>query len=172
MRAGLCILVGLMAAVFPGALFGHGVEVFDLSPESGPVCAVVFHYSTGEPISYASVKLYPPSGRVQNGESLVSITDRNGVFSFVPDEAGEWRVDMEDGMGHKGSIVVNTGAVLDTSAAGKSPATTGARPPLVFNVALGLSLLLNVFGVWHFLGVISRQRKTRFQTAEAGHAYK
>jgi nickel transport protein len=170
------LLCALMAGlVFPAGVFGHGVEVYDImrsdlmgsdhSAEGPPLCAVYFKYSTGEPISYARVKLYPPSALERNVESLVSITDRNGVFSFLPDEEGAWRVDMEDGMGHKGTITVN--AAFRPDAAGEPAAaikTAGSRPPLVFNIGLGLSLLLNIFGIWYVAG-------RRGKTAEAGNAH-
>jgi hypothetical protein len=53
-------------------------------------CAVTlyFKYSTGEPMSFAKVKLYPPM--YPEREILSSITDRNGLFGFIPDETEEW----------------------------------------------------------------------------------
>jgi nickel transport protein len=146
------LLAGL---VFPMGVFGHGVEVYDLTGGEGrPVRTIYFKYSTGEPISFAKIKLFPPSTRGKDVESLVTITDRNGIICFVPDESGEWRVDMEDGMGHKGSI--NVTAALDgpdaAADAGKGAKTPEGRAPLVFNIALGLSLLANIFGVWFLAG--------------------
>ena len=143
------LAVGLL---LPAYIFGHGVEVYDISGEDRPVRIVYFKYSTGEPVSFAKIKIFPPSTRDRNVESLVSITDRNGIFCFIPDEEGEWRVDMEDGMGHKGTIPVNAvfgqdGAAAEPESAGK----TSGRAPLVFNIVLGLSLLANIFGVWYLL---------------------
>ncbi|MDR2802939.1 MAG: hypothetical protein LBB22_01455 [Treponema sp.] len=140
--------------VLPAYIFGHGVEVYDISREYRLVRVVYFKYSTGEPISFAKIKLFPPSTVEKNVESLVSITDRNGNFCFIPDEEGDWRVDMEDGMGHKGSIVVN--AVFEQGGDQIEPERGGGRTaghiPLAFNIALGLSLLLNIFGGWYLLG--------------------
>ncbi|MDR0409701.1 MAG: hypothetical protein LBH18_04815 [Spirochaetaceae bacterium] len=152
---------------FPAFLFGHGVEVYDLGSEEKPVRAVYFKYSTGDPVSFAKIKLYPPSTRDKNVESLVSITDRNGFFCFSPDEAGEWRVDMEDGMGHKGTInvAVSCSVVEEAAAAENKPAA--GRVPLPLGAALGLSLLANVFGIW-FLAA----RAKRAAQGGQGYAHK
>jgi nickel transport protein len=99
-------------------------------------------------------------------ESLVSITDRNGVFCFAPDEQGEWRVEMEDGMGHKGSITVNAAAIPEAAPGVEAGAGTGGRAPLVFNILLGLSLLANIFGGWYLVGL--KRRKA----AEVSDAHK
>jgi nickel transport protein len=154
---GFSLFVLAFGLVLPAYVFGHGVEVYDLSAEDRPVRTVYFKYSTDEPVSFARIKLYPPSTREGNVESLVSITDRNGLFCFIPDEEGEWRVDMEDGMGHKGSISVNSvfsGEAPDAESGG-GPGNA-ARPPLAFNIALGISLLLNIFGLWHILAARRR----------------
>jgi nickel transport protein len=148
-RRAILLFVPVFGLVFPALVFGHGVEVGDLSGDAAAVRYVRFMYSTGEPVSYARIKLYPPSTVGANVESLVSITDRNGIFCFVPDEEGDWRVDMEDGMGHKGSITV--GGVSGVGAADAPPApvkSEGNRPPLAYNIVLGLSLLANIFGGW------------------------
>jgi uncharacterized GH25 family protein len=49
---------------------------------------------------FAKVKVFPPSS--PDAPARESIADRNGYFSFVNDEPGEWRLTAEDGMGHKG----------------------------------------------------------------------
>jgi nickel transport protein len=107
-------------------------------------------------MAFAKIKMYPPSTMERNVESLVSITDRNGMFSFIPDEEGEWRVDIEDGMGHKGSITVNAG----TPTGGAEAASTGSsgKLPLSVSIILGLSLMLNIFALWFFAGKAKRMR--------------
>jgi nickel transport protein len=156
--------------VFPAYIFGHGVEVYDLSAEDRPVRTVYFKYSTGEPVSFAKIKIYPPSTRGKNVETLVSITDRNGIFCFIPDEAGEWRVDMEDGMGHKGTI--NVAAFAENAAPDiEAEKELGpGRPPLALKIVLGLSLLANIFGGW--LIAASGRRKAAAESAGGGDAYK
>ncbi|MDR3356164.1 MAG: DUF4198 domain-containing protein [Spirochaetaceae bacterium] len=141
-----------LGLVFPAGVFGHGVEIYDVSDEDRPVRVVCFKYSTGEPVSFARIKVFPPSTIERNVESLVSITDRNGVYCFIPDEDGDWRVDMEDGMGHKGSITVNAALAQGEAAGPESAGKSDGRAPALFNIALGLSLLVNIFGIWYLLG--------------------
>jgi nickel transport protein len=103
---------------------------------------------------YAAVRLFPPSR--PETEILRGAADRNGSFSFAPDEAGEWRVTVEDGMGHKGAIVVYVDeageAAADKAARGGSAGGGGA--PLFMRVLLGVSLILNIFAAYAF--VLSR----------------
>jgi len=55
-------------------------------------------YDTGEPMSYAKVKISAPQAELtfQSGR-----TDRNGRFCFFPDIAGEWKVIVDDEIGHR-----------------------------------------------------------------------
>jgi nickel transport protein len=98
-----CAILTGAALLFPAALFGHGVEVYEETDRTrGSVRVIRFTYTTGEAMMYARVFVYPPSSPAM--EILQGTTDRNGVFCFLPDESGEWRLEAEDGMGHKGEI--------------------------------------------------------------------
>jgi nickel transport protein len=149
----------LAALLFPGGLFGHGVEVYDISGDAGPPAVRVhFKYSTGEGMAYAQIRLFAPSR--PEAEVLLSLTDRNGRFSFVPDEEGPWIVEASDGMGHQGSITIHA---AETAAAGEglgtAPAAAGSTP-LFLRLLLGLSLILNIFAAYSLgLRVISKKRR-------------
>ncbi|GHV73021.1 hypothetical protein AGMMS49940_03230 [Spirochaetia bacterium] len=132
------------------------MEVYDVTGEDRPVQTISFRYSTGEPMAFAKVKTFPPSTAERNVESFVGISDRNGMFSFIPDEEGEWRVDIEDGMGHKGSITVKAGS--KTGEAEAAAPTSSGKLPLPVSVILGLSLMLNVFALWFFAGKGMKRR--------------
>lgn len=130
-------------------VFAHGTEV-SLRKTGGPGDAVVaaFSYSTGEAMSYAKIKLYAPDGR----EVLSSVSDRNGLAVFVPDETGVWVVAAEDGMGHKASLNVTVDEQKNGGAAeSDTPGGGIAKTPKALRVILGLSLLLNIFCVWALL---------------------
>jgi nickel transport protein len=100
-----CTLLIGAALLFPAALFGHGVEVREESDGArGSVRVIRFKYTTGDAMMYARVFVYPPSSPTR--EILQGTTDRNGVFCFLPDESGEWRLEVEDGMGHKVEIKI------------------------------------------------------------------
>ena len=145
-------LVFLAAFLFPGGLLGHVVEVYDLSGAAGPPAVTVhFKYSTGEAMAYAQIRLYAPSR--PETEVLLSLTDRNGRFSFVPDEEGVWTVEASDGMGHQGSITISGTAETAVSGAamGTAPEAAGGKTPLFPRLILGLSLMLNIFVLYHFV---------------------
>jgi nickel transport protein len=105
-------------------------------------------YSTGEEMSFAIVRIFAPSR--PDVETLQSLTDRNGYFSFIPDEEGEWRISAEDDMGHKGEIRINAAG---SGNAGTTGAVSGgtAKTPLVLRLILGLSLILNIFVLYGFI---------------------
>jgi nickel transport protein len=144
----LCCLAALL--IVPPNIFGHGVEIYDLTGEGKAVQTIHFQYSTGEPMSFAKIKIFPPSTAGNKVESLVSISDRNGIFCFIPDEEGEWRLDIEDGMGHKGSITINAAPADQPLSAAPEPAK--GKLPVPIGIVLGLSIMLNIFAAWHFMG--------------------
>jgi nickel transport protein len=148
-------LCTLLAWVLPAAVFAHGVEV---SEATGQVAlrTARFMYSTGEPMLFAKVKVFTPSR--PDAPAQESIADLYGYFSFVPFENGDWRLTAEDGMGHKGEIII---AVTDdgTETAGTEDLNRAAPaaplPGLIAGV-LGLSLILNIFALWYFAGLYKK----------------
>jgi hypothetical protein len=137
--------------MLPAAVFAHGVEISDVTGRQD-VYTIRFSYTDGTPMLFARVKVFPPSS--PDAPAQESIADRNGYFSFVNDESGEWRLTAEDGMGHKGEIMVATALAAAPGAeeAGKpsgektrGPASLGTR------LILGLSLILNVFALYGFV---------------------
>jgi nickel transport protein len=132
------LVAGLLSLA--AALYAHGVETEALS---APASVVRFWYSTGEAMAYADVRVYAPAS--PGAETIAGWTDRNGFFSFVPDESGGWRVEAEDGMGHKGEITVY--AEKNENDDAKQSAGGG---PLWLRSILGVSLILNIFAVYRF----------------------
>ncbi|GHT71961.1 hypothetical protein FACS1894110_25910 [Spirochaetia bacterium] len=133
----------------PAAAFAHGVDISDVTGQAG-VRTIRFGYTDGEYMLFAKVKVYAPS----TPEATVqeSMTDRDGYFSFVHFERGDWRLTAEDGMGHKGEIVI---AVADEAAPGELIAerntSSSNKLPRPIAVILGLSLILNVFAFYRFV---------------------
>ncbi|MDR1249178.1 MAG: hypothetical protein LBK63_07740 [Treponema sp.] len=154
----------LTAALFlPAGAFAHGVDVSDVTGQAG-VRTVRFGYTDGESMLFAAVKVYPPS--TPDSTAQESMTDRDGYFSFVPFENGDWRLTAEDGMGHRGAIIIPVAGAGES--AGRNNAETtrngalSGKLPAPIAAALGLSLILNIFALWHFAGL----RKKR-----AAHAH-
>jgi hypothetical protein len=167
MKYALALVIYIFA--IPAAVFAHGVEVFDETGNPG-VRTVRFGYTDGEPMLFARVKVFSPSS--PGAPVQESVADRAGYFSFIPFEPGAWQLTAEDGMGHKGTITLvvdadagDAGNVAGT--AGAAGAGSGTRPPLVYNIALGLSLLFNAFGVWRLAGSLGR----RWKKAGVNHAH-
>jgi hypothetical protein len=105
---------------------------------------------------FAAVKVYPPS--TPDATAQESMTDRDGYFSFVPFESGDWRLTAEDGMGHRGEIIIPVAGDGETESSGaaQNPAGSG-KPPALTAAALGLSLILNIFALWHFAGLRNKR---------------
>ncbi|MDR1319520.1 MAG: hypothetical protein LBJ90_07835 [Treponema sp.] len=140
-----------LALLFPVILAAHGVESSIAAGAAGFGTGTVrFMYSTGEEMAFTLVRVYAPSR--PDTETVQSITDRNGYYSFVPDEEGEWRITAEDDAGHKGEIK------LTVTASGGAAAVSGGTPPPALRVILGLSLILNIFAVYRF--ILGRAIKT------------
>ncbi len=93
-RIRMAALIAVIMLV-PITILAHGIT---RTIDQGKSMVVTALYDDGEPISYASVKVFAPGkGDVeyQNGR-----TDKNGRFAFVPSEAGDWLVRLDDGNGH------------------------------------------------------------------------
>jgi nickel transport protein len=140
------LLAPALALLFPVILAAHGVESSIATGAAGFGAETVrFMYSTGEEMAFTLVRVYAPSR--PDTETVQSITDRNGYYSFVPDEEGQWRITAEDDAGHRGEIkltVAASGGVATVSGG------TGGTP-LAARVVLGLSLILNIFAVYRFI---------------------
>lgn len=112
-------------------------------------------YDDSDPISYAAVEVFSPTGKVcfQSGR-----TDKNGRFAFCPDENGEWKVIVDDEMGHK--LVLKTDFDEKSMAGNQTRVleTGNAQPFSRFQgIVMGLSLIFGVFGLAAFL----RNKKVR-----------
>ncbi|MDR0685534.1 MAG: hypothetical protein LBF83_10465 [Spirochaetaceae bacterium] len=144
----------LAAAVFsPAAVFAHGVDVSDVTGRTD-VRTVKFGYTDGEPMLFAKVKVYSPSRPDVTVQE--TIADRDGYFNFIPFEDGDWRLTAEDGMGHKGEIIVTVAGGAGQGAAktkeeAHAPASAGTLP-MYIAIVLGLSLICNVFAFWYLAG--------------------
>jgi hypothetical protein len=151
---------------FPSAVFAHGVDISDMTGRQN-VRTIRFSYTDGTPMLFAKIKVFPPSS--PDAPAQESIADRNGYFSFVSDEPGEWRLTGEDGMGHWGEIIVT----VEPEAGAQNPVPGGNMPadklpegklPSPFAAVLGLSLIVNVFGLWYIM-------KKKFPKRETSHAH-
>ena len=137
----------LLFCLVSGTAYGHGVTHGFI--HEGAV-AVQFSYSGGEPFSYCQVKVFGPGDdpdlEFQNGR-----TDARGVFAFVPDRTGTWRMVAWDESGHRSEVT------YEQTASDKSAPvpTMNLQKNKVFKVLLGLSILANIT-----LGILLSRKKS------------
>lgn len=95
MKQYIIALFAIWGALTAGNVMAHGTAGW---LEESVAIRVTAQYDDGNPISYAKVEIKGPESDTafQTGH-----TDRNGLFMFIPDGAGTWRVTVDDGLGHK-----------------------------------------------------------------------
>ncbi len=99
MRALLGII--LLFAALPAA--AHGVETRIMDEGAA---TVEFRFTDGAPLAFAEALVTAPDGSSE--PAATGRTDRNGRFSFYPDQAGQWRVEVHDEGGHVARAVVTS----------------------------------------------------------------
>ena len=143
--------VWIMAMPFNA--FAHGTDYRLIGTDT--VVAAEFFYSDKTPMQYAEILVYSPKNEkaeYQNGR-----TDRNGRFAFLPETNGEWRIEVNDGMGHAVYATVtvnqaNSGSKNTGEISGKQQNDVSknnvrllGETPTGVKLVFGLSILLNIF---------------------------
>jgi len=127
---------------FAASMFAHGVDcTFGSKAKS-----VKARYDDGSPMSYCDVQIFSPDGK----EFQSGVTDRNGVFSFLPDTEGEWKIEIDDGMGHKANERVFINEKLEFTEKKEY------RLPKVYGALTGLSL---IFGIAGFIFMFGKRKE-------------
>ena len=146
-------LVPLFLAVIfllPPGLYGHGVT----GKVDAGAMVVSAEYDTGEAMSYARVMVLAPGEKLtfQSGR-----TDRNGRFCFFPDAGGDWKVVVDDEMGHRLEVAVPVDENL-ALAATQQLGEAGQRSLSVYERAfMGISVIIGISGM--FFWWIGRKRR-------------
>lgn len=129
-------LLLLIPLLLPPA-FAHDLEL--TAQPAGAAVLVRARYGASEPAAFVRISVYAPSAPKSEFQS--GNADRNGVFSFVPDARGAWRVAADDEMGHRVETVV---AVNETGAA-----ASAAAAPVFWRGLAGASLILALTGLYY-----------------------
>lgn len=152
----LVILFLIMTFLPLSALYAHGVR----GKVSTGGIVVTAEYDTGEPMSYAKVKISALGTDLifQSGR-----TDRNGRFCFFPDAAGDWKVVVDDGIGHRLEMTVPVREPLGL----KSQQQNGGqiKSPLSRNERgiMGISIIFGICGIlfwWRGKRILKRGKGT------------
>lgn len=137
-RFGLVVLAGLTACAHDLVLTAE---------RTGAAVVIRAAYAGSEPCPFASTEIFSPAGsktEYQNGR-----TDRTGRFAFLPDQPGNWRVVVDDELGHRVGLTVPV-------TEGASLAVSGAQP--VWQKAItGAALILGLMGGWYGWKMRARQ---------------
>ncbi|MBD3336609.1 MAG: ABC transporter permease [Candidatus Eisenbacteria bacterium] len=122
----------LLAAPAAGAHDLH-YEVID-----APATTVRFQFGDGQPFSFEAYEVYAPG---QDVPHQVGRTDSMGRLSFIPHQAGAWRIRVASEDGHGMSITLETDSVDPVV-----PAPSAGSDRTVRIVA-GVGIVLGVFGI-------------------------
>lgn len=138
-RTGLIMLFGIGIFLLPMRLYSHGVAS---KVDPGGI-AVKAEYSTGEPMSYAKVKIDAPGGEhtFQSGR-----TDRNGRFCFFPDVQGEWKMIVDDEMGHRLEVKVPVDETLLLQPNQQQEGVGEGSLSRFQGALIGISAIFGIFG--------------------------
>lgn len=128
-------LLALPAALLAGTLHAHSLSH---SAQPGSAVIIELRYADGSPFSYESAEVYRPAETVP---FLAGRTDANGRLAFVPDRSGDWRVRAFSEDGHGGDFTVAAAPDGGSSAPSAGLGTVG-------RLAVGLSVIFGVFGIW------------------------
>ncbi len=137
---GLGILFLSTILLPPPALHAHGA-----SGEVGSGGIVVTaRYDTGEPMSYAKVMISAPGAEVifQSGR-----TDRNGRFCFFPDVAGDWKVVVDDGIGHRVEMAVPVSNALELKSQQQNGGQIKSPLSRYERALMGISIIFGISGI-------------------------
>ena len=127
--------------LMPCLLYAHGVKG---TVDKGGI-VVTAEYDTGEPMSYAKVNISAPGAKLpfQSGR-----TDRNGRFCFFPDTPGEWKVIVDDEMGHRLEVNVPVDETLVWQE-DQQPGEEGRRVHSRYEKGLmGISIIFGISGLF------------------------
>jgi hypothetical protein len=95
-RHPLVVLVAVVMQLLPGGeLWAHGMTL--VLERRGDVVVAAVRYDGGRPVAGAAVVIRAPG----DAEYQAGRTDAAGLFAFVPSQAGEWHVLVDDGLGHR-----------------------------------------------------------------------
>lgn len=137
----ILLSLAVLLLSLPCSAEAHGTQGW-LKETSG-IC-VVAQYDDGEPMSYAQVEIAAPDGKpgFQSGR-----TDCNGMFMFLPDVDGKYRVTVGDDMGHQLVLAKTIAADGSSEASRESDVIPGASAGKWNGILGGLGVIFGFGGI-------------------------
>jgi len=139
----LWLLVTTCLLAIADDVWSHGVRG-RTSSESGIL--VEAEYDDGEPMSYSSIEIFDSEEKLpfQSGR-----TDRNGRFIFYPDKMGDWKVVVNDGMGHRLALKTNIDKGLNLKKTKEqAKGITESSLSRYERALLGISIIFGISGIF------------------------
>jgi len=138
------ILFCLSVMAFTVLAFAHGVGIKVV--EQSPFIKTESSYSAEEPLANAQALVFSPGDKEK--EFQRGRTDTYGFFVFIPDQAGDWRFEVDDEMGHRKEIVI---PVTEEFLKGDTFGDQGDKTvvPAYIKIILGLSLIIGITGIFY-----------------------
>lgn len=105
------------------------------------------NYSTGDPMSYAEIKIFHTSKNIPFQQGYL---DKNGKFIFLPDKNGTWSININDGMGHKlvlSTTIENLDKLRSQSSLNSSTSNMPRKLSLPLKLLMGLSIIFGISGI-------------------------
>ncbi len=133
MRSDIFVIFAL--CFLPALLLAHGTRAERIEGGVG----IAARYDDGSPITYSEVKVYSPADRENPFQE--GLTDKRGQFLFLPDERGEWRIVVDDGMGHLLTEVI----VVDEDL--KVDQVEHYLMPRYQGILMGISIIFGLAGI-------------------------
>jgi nickel transport protein len=139
-----------MAAMSPALLYAHGVTG---KIDTGGIIVSAM-YDTGEAMDYAKVTISAPDANLkfQSGR-----TDRNGRFCFFPDVSGNWKVVVDDEMGHRLEVHVPVNEAMSLQTIRENGNSGPNLLTRCEKTVMGVSIIFGISGIVFWL----KGRKTR-----------
>lgn len=152
-RAVSAILAGLvLTAVLPAHDLQTKVE------DRPPFVVISAAYEGTEPASFIAVTVLPPaSANIKADAFQTGRTDFEGKFVFIPTTAGDWRVRLDDEMGHRVDLVAKVGSAGLAQTPPVRPGGEGEGRGTGERFLIGLSVLFGAAGLLY--GWLARRQK-------------
>ncbi len=130
-----------MFFVLSPILYAHGVTG---KVDTGGM-VVSAQYDTGEPMSYARVKIAAPGTKpaFQSGR-----TDRNGRFCFFPDAPGDWKVVVDDEIGHRLEVTVPVNDLKELMTDQQPGNSRGSSLSRYEKALMGICFIFGISGIF------------------------
>jgi nickel transport protein len=130
----------MAAMLSPALLYAHGVT--GKTGTGGIVVSAM--YDTGEAMDYAKVTVLAPDANLkfQSGR-----TDRNGRFCFFPDVSGDWKVVVDDEMGHRLEVNVQVDEAMALQAAPENENVKSGSLARWEKAVMGISIIFGISGI-------------------------